>query len=186
MRPGLLKYQAHIARKGEDDQQNGRPHRASKILFHPKSWNPVPLELLQWLAAQCSPPQEASLLVSLTTSSALVLPVTMDRHSVIEDARAKIMEMEPSIDGEHGHDKLWAVTMTLMDGFGLQRSDAAILLKEYNSRPDCDPETDKALEHKLDDAEKEIDKQGGPSFSCLLIHDPRVPILVDTELHTDS
>ena len=70
------------------------------------------------------------------------------------------MEMEPSIDGEHGHDKLWAVTMTLMDGYGLPRSEAAILLKEYNSRPDCDPETDKALEHKLDDAEKEIDKQG--------------------------
>ena len=60
---------------------------------------------------------------------------------------------------------------------------AAILLKEYNNRQDCDPETDKALEHKLDDAEKEIDKQGGASFSCLLIQDPGVPILVDTDLH---
>ena len=107
----------------------------------------------------------------------------IDQHSVIEAARAKIMEMEPSIDGENGHDKLWAVTMTLMDGYGLLRSDAAMLLKEYNARPDCDPETDKALEHKLDDAEKEIDKRGGPSYSCLLIPDPRVPILVDTELH---
>ena len=176
----IAKVPGTYARKGEDDPLNGRPHRIAKILFHPKSWDPVPLDLLQSLAAQVSQSQEDT----TTTSSALVLPIPKDRHTAIELARARIMEMPPSIEGEHGHDKLWAVTMTLMDGFGLQRSDAAPLLKEYNSRPDCDPETVQALEHKLDDAEKEIDKQGGPSFNCILIPDHRVPILVDTELHT--
>ena len=92
--------------------------------------------------------------------------------------------MAPSIDGEHGHDQLWAVTMTLMDGYGLPRTEAAILLNEYNARPDCDPETDTALQHKLDDAEAKIVARGGPSFNCLLIQDHRVPILVDPELHT--
>ena len=108
----------------------------------------VPLDLLQSLASQYSEGH--------TRSSDLVVicHYYQDRSSVIEAARSKIMQMEPSVDGEHGHNQLWAVTMTLMDGYGLSRSDAAILLKEYNSRPDCDPETDKALEHKLDDAQK--------------------------------
>jgi len=154
------------------------------MLALPKVWNPVPLDLLQSLASQYCQPTVSSDLVPRNSAEVARFPVPEDRHTAIELARAKIMEMEPSIEGEHGHDKLWAVTMTLMDGFGLLRSDAAILLKEYNNRPDCDPETDKALEHKLDDAEKEIGKRGGPSFSYIFIPDPRVPILVNTELHT--
>ena len=131
----IAKVPGTYARKGEDDTHHGRPHRASKMLFHPKSWDPVPLDLLQSLASQYSPPKGAR---RRTHPPELVLrslgpPVTMDRPSVIEAARAKIMEMEPSIDGEHGHDKLWAVTMVLMDGYGLPRTEAAILLKEYNS-----------------------------------------------------
>ena len=51
----IAKIPGTIARKGEDNPLHGRPHRASKVLFHPKVWDPVPLDLLQWLASQCSP-----------------------------------------------------------------------------------------------------------------------------------
>ena len=82
----IAKVPGTFARKGEDDTLHGRPHRASKVLFYPKVWDPVPLELLQWLAAQCSPPPGPSPQEN-TPGSALVLPVPKDRDTIPLAAR---------------------------------------------------------------------------------------------------
>jgi len=71
----------------------------------------------------------------------------------IERARRYVAKMPPAIAGQHGHDQTFAVACALVQRFGLERSDAEPLLREYNAR--CMPPwSDREIAHKLEGAEK--------------------------------
>ena len=57
--------------------------------------------------------------------------------------------------------------MILVDGFGLCFDEAMSILREYNERPDGDPESEQQLGHKLSDALKRVEEAGGPSRNLL-------------------
>ncbi len=69
-----------------------------------------------------------------------------------ERARRYIAKMPAAIAGQHGHDQTFAAACALVQGFGLSRSDAEPLLREYSAR--CEPPwSDRELAHKLTSAE---------------------------------
>ena len=146
-----------------------RPWRRSSIISTPKVLETVPRELLVTLASTYVTPKSKS---TQPTPNQPIPPSTQPNNPpgnlVMKRARAYLAKMPPSISGEHGHDRLYNVGMVLMDGYGFLRDDAKTLFQEYNNRADCDPETDAQLEHKLDDVEKEIEKNGGPSRNIVL------------------
>src|SRR5262249_14294741 len=80
-------------------------------------------------------------------------------------------EFPDSVAGEHGHDVLYRVACELVDGFGLGRSQAMPIFREWNQAKARPPESEKQLDHKLDDA---IKNHAGPSLNRLNAPLPRV------------
>lgn len=81
------------------------------------------------------------------------------RLSVIERARKYIDTIPGAVSGSGGHNKTYQVACILILGFGLTKSEARILLSEYNRR--CEPQwREKELDHKIDSADKEPGPRG--------------------------
>ena len=131
-----------------------RPHRYSKIVDCPPAWDIVPLQLLRELAESYT----GSGTIPSSTGDG-----SGDGSSRASRARAYIMKMNPSKDGANGHDQLYKVAMVLMNDFALPEDQALELFREYNARPDCDPESEEQLSHKLASAVSRIKSQGGPT-----------------------
>jgi hypothetical protein len=96
-----------------------------------------------------------SLQVSKATRSP-ILPAEHDLapQGIVDRARKYLAKMPPAVSGQGGHDATFHAACTLVLGFGLGRSQALILLSEWNER--CDPPwSEKELEHKIDDANKQ-------------------------------
>jgi hypothetical protein len=85
-----------------------------------------------------------------------ILPADHDLapQGIVDRARKYLAKMPPAVSGQGGHDATFHAACTLVLGFGLGRTQALTLLSEWNER--CDPPwSEKELEHKIDDANKQ-------------------------------
>jgi hypothetical protein len=159
----------------------------------PDKWEAVPLELLQILAGKydaVARQKRASTQASKPIKAAAV-PSTDDKpkpsaSEIYERARSYLQKMNPSISGQNGHKQLFKAAIVLLDNFGIPPETALDLLREYNSRPDCDPESEEQLRHKIDSAARKVEASGGPSLVLLQPKQQKVAskkpqILVDSE-----
>jgi RecA-family ATPase len=78
------------------------------------------------------------------------------------DQAARWLDKQPpAVSGQSGHNQTFAVACALVWGFNLSRGDAGALLRDYSAR--CVPPwSDRDIEHKLADAEREGHKSGKP------------------------
>jgi hypothetical protein len=77
-----------------------------------------------------------------------------ESRPIVERARRYIAKMPPAREVHDGSRGAWRVALTLVRRFGLDRSDADRLLREYLTTCDGPPWTDREIAHKLDDAAK--------------------------------
>lgn len=71
----------------------------------------------------------------------------------VERCRRYVARMDPALSGSGGHVATWRVAQVATRGFGLSRSDALSILREYNQR--CEPHWSEAeLSHKVESAEQ--------------------------------
>jgi hypothetical protein len=187
----VLKIPYTKACKGSDREP--RPHRLSKIVRMPDKWEVVSLELLETLAAQYDSVARHSLASPKPIKPGAAAAVAATNHEpklsdseIRERARRYLQKMDPSIAGQNGHKQLFKVAIVLLDKFGIPREVALDLLREYNSRPDCDPETEEQLRHKIESAARKVEARGGPSLVLLQPKQQKAAgkkpqILVDSE-----
>lgn len=164
----IIKLYGTMARKG--DSTDARPHRCSKVLSVPDSYEVVPIELLEDLAAEwisdrpdtSAPPEESR-------AQSNGLKVRASRNEWTDGARARSCVFSPkvpeSIEGQHGHDRLYNVACILVDDFGLSRDEAMPIFRDWNAAKAHPPESEYQLNHKLDDA---IKNHSVPSRRLLL------------------
>lgn len=80
-------------------------------------------------------------------------------QAVFERARKYLVKCSPAVSGQSGHNTTFRTACILVLGFMLQREQALILLREWNQT--CQPPwTERELEHKVDDAEKQSGERG--------------------------
>jgi archaellum biogenesis ATPase FlaH len=81
------------------------------------------------------------------------------RLSVIERARRYLDTLPGAVSGQAGHNATFHAACILVLGFCLTKSEALILLSEYNRR--CEPPwKEKELQHKIDSADKQPGERG--------------------------
>lgn len=74
--------------------------------------------------------------------------------TAVEQARRYIARIDPAISGQNGHDVTFHVACVLVQDFALSIDDARSLMAEYSAR--CVPPwTEREINHKLADAEKQ-------------------------------
>jgi hypothetical protein len=163
----IVKLPGTMARKGDGTPE--RPHRRAKLLEIPGAPNsfsvreahlePVPLELLEALAAILEDSNERAVGTNHCQVHPAASRANLERSSVIARARAYIGTMPPAISGQNGHHQTFKVACKLVVGFGLSVNEAMPLMQEYSER--CEPPWSEAeIRHKLDDAEKEPGPRG--------------------------
>ena len=111
-----------------------RPHRVSKLITIPTLLEVVPIELLQRLASESEKhqPVQHQLMARIGDAG------RASRTEAIEQARKYLATMEPSIEGQHGSDRLLKAASVLVNDFSLTDSEAFdLLLVEFNPR--CEP-----------------------------------------------
>ena len=144
----ICKLYGSVAAKGENTPD--RPHRVSKITTIPESLDVVPVEMLRKLASEGEqPPAPALLLPSHPDTGSRV------SHSVaIVQARNYLVKMAPSIEGEHGGNRLIHAASVLVNDFGVTDSEAFdLLMTEFNPR--CVPPwPESELWRKISEAKK--------------------------------
>jgi archaellum biogenesis ATPase FlaH len=74
--------------------------------------------------------------------------------AIIERARKYLFRLPAAVSGQKGHDSCFRAACVLVLGFGLARSDAMMLMREY-SQGCTPPWSDRELEHKVDSASKQ-------------------------------
>lgn len=95
-------------------------------------------------------------------SNRLVKGGLQDRSRVVERARKYLDKMPRAVSGQSGHNATFRVACVLVQGFDLSPAEAYPLMAEYSQR--CKPPwTEREIEHKLQDA----DKQPGPRGDLL-------------------
>jgi hypothetical protein len=153
----LIKIYGSQARKGEGLDE--RPHRFARVLWAPGDRVLVPETLLQDLAARAPKPKPPKASVNRSKARAI------GGVSVAERARKYIFSpgFPDSIAGSNGHGRLYHVACVLVDGFGLTSDQAWPIFVDWNQAKAQPPESEKQLQHKLDDAIK-----NHPSPSCNL------------------
>ena len=154
----IAKIPGTWARKGDDFEE--RPHRRSKVLALPPRYEAVPIELLEALGGSRHNHKPVS---HMPTEA----PTQAPGREVENRARAYLSKLPPSISGQNGHKALYRAAMVCLDGFGLPKEIALDLLADYNHRPDCDPETEEQLTHKIESAGAKVASNGGPSYNLL-------------------
>jgi KaiC/GvpD/RAD55 family RecA-like ATPase len=79
--------------------------------------------------------------------------------TVIERARKYLDRLPPSVSGQDGHGACFHAACVLVLGFGLNESEALVLLSEFNHR--CQPPwSERELEHKIQSANKQPGDRG--------------------------
>jgi hypothetical protein len=148
----IIKLYGTKARKGDD--VFARPHRWSRVLEAPDPLEVVPVELLEALAAEYQPPARPEVNSQPRVGSFLTSAGTGASPEVRARAYVFAPGFPDSIAGENGHDRLYHVASVLVDGFGLTRAQALPIFEDWNRDKAKPPESDKQIQHKLDDAIK--------------------------------
>ena len=159
----IMKVPGTTARKG--DNTPDRPHRRSKVITLPRSFEAVPTELLEALGSQAPVSKPVGKYDPVVARSQQAAGTRSG--SSVDRAHAYLKKLPPSVSGQGGHKALYKAAMVLADGFGFDHDTAMPLLRAYNERPDGDPESDHQLEHKLADALAKVEGAGGPSRDLL-------------------
>ena len=144
----ICKLYGTLAAKGKHSPE--RPHRVSKVIEIPSPLAPVSVEMLEELANEGEqPPAAASVLPTVPRTGGHA-----SRTEAIEQARKYLAKMDPSISGEHGHDKLLKAASYLVNDFRLNDSETLdVLASEFNPR--CVPPWDeRELSRKISEARK--------------------------------
>lgn len=148
----ICKLYGTVSRKGEDTPD--RPHRLSRIITIPDKLEAVTVEQLQSLIDESGDTEPS-------TGSRPDMPgpqsVRMNRDSfpqAISEAQKYLAKMDPSIDGERGHDRLLKAASVLVNDFGLMDNEAFdLLLSDFNPR--CEPTwKEQDIRRKIDEAKK--------------------------------
>jgi putative DNA primase/helicase len=148
-RARINKLYGTMVRKGDNTEE--RPHRKSFIDQQGSDLTlpVVATSLLEALAA----------LAPANTKSATPSRRSAPR-SAYGRARNYLAKMPPSISGNDGHGKLYAVACHLVRGFNLPEDTTFELLSEFNER--CEPPWSEAeLRHKIKQAEANADGEPG-------------------------
>ncbi len=84
-----------------------------------------------------------------------------DHHDKMRMAENWTMDQHPSISGQRGHDRAFAVACGLLHGFDLSPAEAEPIFRDWNQS--CEPPwSDAELQHKLNDADRTPEKFGRP------------------------
>ena len=125
----ICKLYGTLAAKGENTID--RPHRVSKIITIPSLLEIVPIEMLQRLASESEKPQQQTVQLMARICDA----GHASRSEAIEQARKYLAAMEPSIEGQHGSDRLIKAASVLVNDFSLTDGEASdLLMVEFNPR----------------------------------------------------
>ena len=150
----ICKLYGTVAAKSENTPE--RPHRVSKIVRIPQSLDLVPTEQLQKLAGELKqPPAPATRRASRAdTGGRPDIGGRPSRPEAIERASKYLATMDPSVEGEHGHDKLLRAASVLVNDFELNNAEAFDLLaSDFNLG--CVPPWDESeLRRKVAEAKK--------------------------------
>jgi hypothetical protein len=165
--PRLVKVPETWVAKGPHSED--RPHRYSRILSIPEDSGFVTAEMLRAVVSDLAPPPakptldvDAQIERKLEKSTnapppsrAFIVEATNGMPAE-ERARGYVFasEFPDSIAGEEGHKRLYRVACELVDGFGLTRTEAMPIFQEWNAAKAQPPESQRQLDHKLDDAIK--------------------------------
>jgi hypothetical protein len=172
----IIKLYGTMSRKG--DSTADRPHRWSEVLTAPQEYRVVPTEVLEVFATD----YEGTAAQSDRDYDPWLLTATSGAAPEVR-ARAYVFAagFPDSIAGENGHGALYRVACELIDGFGLDRSQALAILREWNQAKARPPEDEKQLAHKIDSAIKKHPTpslkrlntdQRGPTVRIDSAHDP--------------
>ncbi|MCA9054445.1 MAG: hypothetical protein KDA75_11440, partial [Planctomycetaceae bacterium] len=146
----IVKLYGTASRKGDNTPE--RPHRRSRILETPDERIPVPIALLESLAATAPapaapPPRSAA-------------SGGRKQKSVFDRAQKYLAKLPAAVSGEGGHSATFRAACALVLGFDLSPDDAYPLLMEWN-QTHCEPPWDEhELRHKLQDADKKEGERG--------------------------
>lgn len=157
----IWKLYGTLARKG--DSTADRPHRLAQLLTIPKQLITVPSSLLEQLAADVTLPGEKAKAPARSNSSACNgngFYGHAPGADVHDRARKYIVKMPPSIEGQHGSDRLFAVACALVLGFDIGVDEALPILDEWNQANATPPWSEPELRHKLMDAHKKPGDRG--------------------------
>jgi hypothetical protein len=145
----ICKLYGTLAGKGPNTSD--RPHRLSKIITIPEQLDVVPVAMLVRLASEGDVHQDA------TGQPVPRPPAAADRDSypaAIERAAKYLGEMDASIAGANGSNRLIKAASVLVNDFGLADGEAfCLLMTEFNPR--CQPPwSDAEVRHKIEDSRK--------------------------------
>ena len=149
------------ARKGEN--LTNRPHRLAHILTKPSERADVERGQLEAVAAE----NLRSVVVQMPSVEVPSSPVRDPQAgslSAVERAEKYLMEIDDSVAGDHGHNRLFHAACLLWDGFGLSKEDGMPVFERYNQAKAHPPESEYQLSHKYEDA---IKKNPVPSLKKL-------------------
>jgi hypothetical protein len=140
----------------------------------------VTLEQLEALAADYAPPPEPP--------RPAPPPMTRASASVVERCRRYLAKVGPSIEGQHGSDRIFQAARIIWNDFGIDEPDGYPLLEEFNrrSQPTWPDEGKQGLRRKWDEAVK---KGPGPEGRGFKVHRDRagwVPQRPSTNGQPDS
>jgi hypothetical protein len=159
----LIKLPGTMARKG--DSTDTRPHRRSRVISRPTQYTVVSTELLESFAAEHQPAAHQPTVDTGPVHDPWTMKVGSG-DSPEARARAYVFSsgFPDSVAGEQGHGALYRCACELVDGFGLDRNQALLILREWNQAKARPPEEEKQVVHKIDDA---IKKHPAPSLKRL-------------------
>lgn len=160
----VIKLYGSLAAKG--DATPDRPHRRSRVLSVPPAVQVVSRELLENLAREAPAPEPPRHEREAAAPGRSSLVVRAGGVSLADRARAYVFapSFPDSIEGQNGHGRLYHVASVLVDGFGLDYSEAMPIFRDWNAAKARPPESEKQLEHKLSDA---IRNHPAPSLKLL-------------------
>jgi len=147
----FCKLYGTVSRKGDDTE--GRPHRNSRIAMIPGRLESLTIDQMQSLIDESG----ASGPFDSQPTAPFPHPVAINRESfpdAIQRAQQYLATMDPSIAGEHGHDRLLKAASILVNDFCLTDGEAFdLLLSDFNPR--CEPPwTEHDIRRKIDEAKK--------------------------------
>lgn len=145
----IVKLYGTVSRKG--DSTTDRPHRYSQILEIPPERVPVPIELIEALAATAPKPPPPPKRSRSSKRSA---------KNITNRVQKYLAKLPRAISGQGGHAATFRAACAVVLGFDMSPDDALPLLADWN-QTHCQPPWDEhELRHKLEDADKKTDERG--------------------------
>lgn len=165
----ICKIPGTVSRKG--DPIEARPHRTSRLVVIPESFDAVRPELIEALANEWRA-KEAERKPAPIPQAMTPKPTSQRKgtKSHVDRARAYLSKVDGAVSGQHGSDQTIKAAGFLVRGFNLSIDEALPVLTEWNNK--CDPPWDEfELRRKLEEASKHDGERG-----WLIKDEPEKPV----------